>query len=99
VEEGLPIELRARLDQEPPRLVLEYLAHRLFLVEDSVRLEVLYQQGRFVKAWIHHGPIGATRLGELVLREAVQAVDGSTRARRGSHLLPHVGESPGASCC
>jgi hypothetical protein len=69
----LPIELQARLDQEAPRLVLEYLARRLFIGEGQVTLEAVFQDGSFTKAYVHHGPIGATRLGELVLREAPAA--------------------------
>jgi hypothetical protein len=70
--ETLPLELRARLDAEPVRAIVEYVADRLGLEGRNVKLEVHFDEGRLRKAYLHRGPLGVEAIEELAAREAPQ---------------------------
>ncbi len=68
---GLREPLRAALDAEPVRPVLEYVvAERFGLAAGHVTVELLFRDGRLVRAFAKRGPMGVEELEALALPEA-----------------------------
>lgn len=64
------LDLKSRLDREPVRALLEYLADRLGLGDGAATLEARFDRGQLVRAFAHRGPMGVEELEGLGARAA-----------------------------
>ncbi len=58
-------ELRQALDQEPARAIAEYLAERLDCDDGLTMIELVYENGTFVRGFLKRGPVNVTELDLL----------------------------------